>query len=643
MKDNLAVVCAQIDKKYGKGSVMRLTDKVDVSPNQVISTGSIQLDAALGIGGYKKGRIVEIYGQESCIYSESYLAYEVVDKDGTSINHKGGSIARLYERFHNTRVEGTPNQGCHLYTHKEDIEYFIRSANDEGSIIRNKVLDVVKTGEKECFEVTTEHGNKLTTTAEHKFLTPDGYRPLSELEVGSTLFVHNNTRNTGRKYYQSRSSVMVKYHPCWPTKVVSCKKTNRDYLYYRGQKSRAVYEAFLNDMKLEEYLDALNTLTKNEINQLFFIPKDIHVHHLDEDFNNNDISNLKLIDPSEHGKLHAGDRHRNLSFIAVESKVISIESVGLKETYDLKCAFPYNNYIAEGIVVHNSGKTTLCLHAVANAQKMGKTCVYIDAEHSLDPTYAQCLGVNLDELIISQPDYGEQALDIVDSFVRSGEIGLIVVDSVAALIPQKELEGEVGDSVVGLQARIMSQAMRKITGVTSKTECSVIFVNQIRMKIGVMWGSPNTTTGGNALKFYASQRLEIIRIGDVKKSDKIIGNRTKVKVVKNKLAPPKKEVEFDILFGVGIDEYNEVIDLAVSDGLILKTGAWYKHLDGVSFAQGLPNAIEWMKEHREEFKKLKKQILENRGLDEEPEEEKIDDKHITDNGDTELREEPKDS
>ena len=291
----------------------------------------------------------------------------------------------------------------------------------------------------------------------------------------------------------------------------------------------------------------------------------------------------------------------------------------------LDCALGIGGYkkgrIVEIFGAESSGKTTLCLHAVANAQKMGKSCVYIDAEHSLDPIYAQCLGVDLDKLIISQPDYGEQALDIVDTFVRSGEVGLIVVDSVAALIPQKELEGEVGDQVVGLQARMMSQAMRKIAGVTSKTECSVIFVNQIRMKIGVMWGSPKTTTGGEALKFYSSQRLEINRIGDVKKSDKVLGNRTKVKVIKNKLAPPKKDAEFDILFGVGIDKYTETIELAISDRILGKTGAWYKLEDGSNFAQGLPNAVEWMKEHKDKFNNIRKQILENRGLYEETEEE----------------------
>jgi len=264
----------------------------------------------------------------------------------------------------------------------------------------------------------------------------------------------------------------------------------------------------------------------------------------------------------------------------------------------------------------SSGKTTLCLHAVADTQqKMAdKECLYIDAEHSLDPQYAKNLGVDLDRLLISQPDYGEQALDLVDTFVNSGQVGLIIVDSVAALIPKKELEGEIGDQVVGLQARMMSQAMRKIAGSCNRLGCTVIFVNQIRMKIGVMWGSPETTTGGNALKFYASQRLDIRRIGNVKRGEEIIGNKTKVTVIKNKLAPPKKVAEFNILFGRGVDTDQEILDLAIMDRIIEKSGAWYKY-EGNSISQGEANAIQWMNENPETKEKILKEIQENRGIE----------------------------
>jgi recombination protein RecA len=291
--------------------------------------------------------------------------------------------------------------------------------------------------------------------------------------------------------------------------------------------------------------------------------------------------------------------------------VVSTASIGLNAA--LGIGGYYKGRIVEIFGPESSGKTTLCLHAIANAQKQNKTCAFIDAEHALSPKYAKDLGVNLDELLVSQPDFGEQALDIVDALAKSGEVGLIVVDSVAALTPQKELEGDMGESHVGVQARLMSQAMRKLAGAVNQTGCTIIFVNQIRMKIGVMWGSPETTTGGNALKFYASQRLDIRRIGAIKSGDKIIGNRTKVKVVKNKLAPPFREVEFDIRYGVGIDQYAEVLELAVEDGLINKSGSWYSYQD-TKIGQGKDNARLFLKDNEDISNKIREELLELRGL-----------------------------
>lgn len=261
----------------------------------------------------------------------------------------------------------------------------------------------------------------------------------------------------------------------------------------------------------------------------------------------------------------------------------------------------------------SSGKTTLCLHACANTQKLGKECLFIDAEHSFDPTYAQAVGVDLDRLLICQPDNGEQALEIANLFVRSGELGLIIIDSVAALVPQKELEGEIGDASVGTQARMMSQACRMLVGNAANTGTTIIFTNQIRMKIGVMHGSPKTTSGGNALKFYASQRLEIARTGDLTKGEDVIGNKSIVTVVKNKVAPPKKKAEFNIIFGKGVDNDGELIELASSDGLIKKSGSWFSYKDS-NIAQGSANAVRWLNEHPEIKEEIKKQILEARGL-----------------------------
>ena len=262
----------------------------------------------------------------------------------------------------------------------------------------------------------------------------------------------------------------------------------------------------------------------------------------------------------------------------------------------------------------SSGKTTLTLHVVAEEQKSGGICAFVDAEHALDPAYARNLGVDLDELLISQPDTGEQALEITDTLVRSGAISLIVVDSVAALTPRAELEGDMGDTQVGAQARLMSQAMRKLTGTISRSNCMIIFINQIRMKIGVMFGSPETTTGGNALKFYSSVRLDIRRIGQIKDRDEVVGNSTRVKVVKNKLAPPFRQAEFDIMYGEGISKTGELLDMGVSAGVVQKAGSWYSYGDQ-RVGQGRANAKRFLKEHESIALEIEDKIRAAHGLE----------------------------
>jgi recombination protein RecA len=261
----------------------------------------------------------------------------------------------------------------------------------------------------------------------------------------------------------------------------------------------------------------------------------------------------------------------------------------------------------------SSGKTTLALHAIAEAQKRGGTCAFIDAEHALDPTYARKLGVDVDNLLISQPDAGEQALEIADTLIRSGAIDILVVDSVAALVPRAELEGEMGDSHMGLHARLMSQALRKITGNISRSNCMLIFLNQIRMKIGVMFGNPETTTGGNALKFYASIRLEIRRIGQIKDREEVVGNQTRVKVVKNKLAPPFRQVEFDIMYGEGISKVGELLDLGVKAAVVEKSGAWFSY-DSQRIGQGRENAKQFLREHRTLADAIETKVREQSGV-----------------------------
>ena len=261
----------------------------------------------------------------------------------------------------------------------------------------------------------------------------------------------------------------------------------------------------------------------------------------------------------------------------------------------------------------SSGKTTLTLHAVAEAQKMGGVAAFVDAEHALDVSYARKLGVKTDELLISQPDTGEQALEIADMLVRSGAIDVLVIDSVAALVPRAELEGDMGDTHVGLQARLMSQALRKLTGSINRSRTVVFFINQIRMKIGVMFGSPETTTGGNALKFYSTQRIDIRRIGAIKGSDSVLGNRTRCKIVKNKMAPPFREAEFDIMYGEGISRAGEVLDLGVAAEIVQKSGAWYS-FDGERIGQGRENVKGFLREHPEMLDEMERRVLEHHGV-----------------------------
>ncbi|HZS82013.1 MAG TPA: recombinase RecA [Stellaceae bacterium] len=296
---------------------------------------------------------------------------------------------------------------------------------------------------------------------------------------------------------------------------------------------------------------------------------------------------------------------------AADTEVISTGSLGLDIALGIG-GLPRGRII-EIYGPESSGKTTMALHVVAEAQRQGGTCAFVDAEHALDPAYAKKLGVNIDDLLISQPDAGEQALEIADTLVRSGAVDVLVVDSVAALVPRAELEGEMGDSHVGLQARLMSQALRKLTGSISRSRCMVIFINQIRLKIGVMFGNPETTTGGNALKFYASVRLDIRRIGAIKEREQIIGNQTRVKVVKNKMAPPFKVVEFDVMYGEGVSKRGELIDLGMQAGVVEKSGSWFSY-DGQRIGQGRENAKAFLKDNPEICEAIERAIRSNAGL-----------------------------
>jgi len=592
-RDDVARVLDVVRKGLGKdlaATLQRLGD-TEIQPVDVVSTGSMALDHALGVGGFPLGRIVEVYGPESCLDAGTFVSYEVRMPDGHRANHKGGTIERLWERFHGRHASGD-GRGKYLRPATVGARFFAASINEDGRVFQNPIVDVVATGEKPCFELVTLGGQRVVATAEHKFFTGEAYVELATLEPGQRVMVHNNTPYRKAEVDQlteperERVYLYVAAHPVAGVKVVRpnagrSKGRGYEYTYYRLARSRAVVEAEMNRLSLDEYVRRLNAC---ELEGLRFLEREQHVHHKDEDHTNDMLSNLMVITPEEHGRLHALERHNNLRFAAVPDVVASVVPVGSRRTFDLRMESPFNNYVADGFVVHNSGKTTLALHAMAEAQKRGLVCGFVDAEHALDVGYAKALGVVTDDLLLSQPDNGEQGLDMVERLIEAGA-GVVVVDSVAALVPKAEIDGDMGDAHMGLQARLMSQAMRKLTGVTFKSNALVIFINQIRMKIGVLYGSPETTSGGNALKFYASVRIDVRRIGKVGEDKVTTGVHTRAKVVKNKLAPPFREAEFDITFGKGIDRDLDLLVVAEALEVVDKAGSWYSFA-GEKLAQG---------------------------------------------------------
>jgi RecA/RadA recombinase len=512
-------------------------------------TGETDPDARTIAGsglGWPRGRIVEIYGEEGCLAAGTFINYQVRRSDGSVANSKGGTIERLYERFHGLSVNGD-GRGKYNRVVTEGCDFFAPCINDEDRIFQNRIVDVVKTGERTCYEVETESGRRIEATADHRFFVGDKYVRLSRLRVGSTLFKHDNTHYVaddpkhGHQVY--RPEWVVKHHPHGSKKVV--KENGNIYTYYRFARSRAVVEAALNALSLEEYRRRLND---GQLTGLKFIDPDVyHVHHINEIGTDDRLDNLVVLEASEHNRQHTIQRHNDLRFVVSEDRVVSIKNVGKRSTYDVKMEAPFNNYVANDLVVHNCGKTSLTLQTIAAFQKAGEEAAFVDAEHALDVSYAAKLGVDLKRLRLTQPDDGgERALDIVMKLCASGLFGIVVVDSVSALTPQSEIDADFENSQQpGRQAALMSRALRRLTSIVRENNVLLIFINQIRMKF-VRFGNPKTTSGGQALKFYASIRLDLTNMKTQRTGDRVTGRRMRVRTVKNKCAPPFRSAYADL-------------------------------------------------------------------------------------------------
>lgn len=584
----LAAIMAKINKESGAKSIMVGSQVPDCTR---LPTGVFEFDLATG-GGFPDNRMSIVYGPESCLDKDTFVQFEVRDRYGARQNHKGGTIEKLWHRFHGKTM---PGKGHYQRHSTQYSEFFAPSINEDGRIFQNLVVDVVKTGIKPCWRVTTAGGHSIVGTAEHKFFVGHSYIPLSSLICGQQVYMHTNTPYTCEASPQEnyRSYLYVKNHPVAGPKVVEGK-----YFYRRLLKSRAVIEAHQNELTLEQYITRLN---EGNLEGLSFLPRELHVHHVDEDFTNDDISNLLVMSSSEHSRSHALERHNNLRYMAVSDIVESIDFVGDRETYDIRMESPCNNYVANNFVVHNSGKTNLAYKAMAMAQRCAINCnkaVFVDLEGTFDPKWAAQFGIDTDELLVAKPSYGEQAVDMVDALVRASDVRVLVLDSLAVLVAAKELDGTVEKADVGTAAMLVKRLSNKLAVALSEEQkrghsVCVILLNQTRFKIGVMFGDPETMPGGQTVKFNSSL---IVRLYGKNKLVKEISSgvpafkETNVTIKKAKVGITQTAFSYDLCMlahdGLGIgdtDSFNAVKGYLQAMGELVKgdKGGW--NLLGVNY------------------------------------------------------------
>ena len=506
----LDAIVDQVDNQYGE-RIMRAPGMVDPGLTY-LPTGIAMLDYAL-LGGLPEGRVSMIFGWENCIAADQYLKFIVVDPDtGKVQNCKGGTIERLYERVHGIQRKGSGN---YQRSNTKNSEFYVMAVNEENRIIRNRVADVVCTGIQSVFRLTTKSGRELRATAEHKIFTGYEYIPVKDLSVGSKVMVHNNVpakKEQKKRQVQYKDRNVKWYYKGSPHHVSENGKT---YTYYRVRESRLVYEAYQNGVTPDQYADMLNTETCLP-DDWWTIPEGMHVHHENENRRDDSIENLTLVAAEDHFRHHANVRHNDLRFIAVQDEVVSIVPDGETLTYDVKCFYPYNNYIAGGIVTHNCGKTTMTMRIAASALRKNpnKACIFIDAEGTYDPAWAHTHGLDTDRLYLVQPESGEQAVNIIDAVLREPETGCVIIDSLPALVPQSMIDAAAEDAIVARRAQLIGRLCSIILASYNAMrpqghKCTVVFVNQWRHKIGPAFGDPRVLPGGQQPKYLCSHMIEV--------------------------------------------------------------------------------------------------------------------------------------
>ena len=595
-------------EKSSKGTHVSVMSDSEIAKQTIdIPTPAYDLNRILS-GSLFKGlpaRSVSLFvGPETCIDKESYVPFETWSKDGTRrINHKGGTIERLYRRFH--RIQG--NESDYYWNDMDDKVYYAKSINEENGIIRNLIVDVVHTGMKECFELTTEQGYSLICTDEHKYYVGSGlYKPLGDLSVGDVVYIHNGTRftKTNSDYENKHKDVLIKYYPNNRTKVVNgCK-------YYRAIRSHLAVECVYNNMNLDEFISFLNNRSQDEINKLKFIEDGLHVHHINKISDDDRYENLEVLTPDEHLRRHANENHNNLRFVAVEDVVKSIKHVGMRDTYDIKCLSPYNNYVTNNIVTHNSGKSSLACLVLAEAQRNGYTPIIIDSEGAWTNDFVKRWGMNPDSILYIYDMWVDSIMVTLGNILDSNDNKLaIVLDSIGALESRKlmddALEGDVKADQGQLQRKI-KRMLKMLQDISVKKSSIVICTGHYYGKPGT-YGGVEDIGGGHYVKLFPQVivSLKKSKMFESKDSKKVIGNVLSAITLKNRYYPAFEEATVEIDYRKGINSYAGILDLALEAGLVEKNGSWYVINDCEKY-QGAINAEAGLKEDKELLSKLDK-------------------------------------